>query len=438
MDGRTVTVLHPGFWNHESGPDFRGAVLQFDGEAAVSGDVEVDLRPECWREHRHAGNPAFAGVRLHVVWEGAAGSGLPTLALRPVLDAPLNELEPWLATAAAAASLAAMQAGRCAAPLRDLSVGDREELLRQAARVRFERKADWFGVRARAVGWDQALWEGLFGALGYKHNVWPMRRLAELRGELSARSRAAADPVPTLQALLLGVAGFLSSEPPRRAGADSYWRRLWDVWWRERAALDAWVLPRSLWRLHGLRPANHPQRRLALAAHWLADPGRLRAIEDWLHTDQTDRELGPSLLRCLQVADDPFWSRQWTLNSRPSPEPHPLLGEARCSDLAVNVILPWLWSRASAGPNEAMRQRIERRLFAWPAGEDNVVLKLARRRLLGSGSFKMPPLAVMQQGLLQIVRDFCDHANAVCEGCRFPELVETLGSRAPCDVTLPG
>jgi hypothetical protein len=84
-----------------------------------------------------------------------------------------------------------------------------------------------------------------------------------------------------------------------------------------------------------------------------------------------------------------------------------------------------------------MRQRIQRRLFVWPAGEDNVVLKLARRRLLGSASFKLPPLAVMQQGLLQVVRDFCDHANAVCEGCRFPELVETLGSRAPCEVTLP-
>ena len=27
--------------------------------------------------------------------------------------------------------------------------------------------------------WEQALWEGLFTALGYKQNSWPMRRLAE-------------------------------------------------------------------------------------------------------------------------------------------------------------------------------------------------------------------------------------------------------------------
>src|SRR5688572_13887579 len=30
MDGRALRVLHPGFWNRESGPDFRRALLQFD------------------------------------------------------------------------------------------------------------------------------------------------------------------------------------------------------------------------------------------------------------------------------------------------------------------------------------------------------------------------------------------------------------------------
>jgi hypothetical protein len=157
-------------------------------------------------------------------------------------------------------------------------------------------------------------------------------------------------------------------------------------------------------------------------------------IEAWLHTTHPDRGLVPALLRSLQVESDPFWSSHWTMNSRATPEPHPLLGEARCSDLAVNVILPWLWSRARAGADETPRARIEHRYFAWPAGEDNAVLKLARQRLLGSASFRLPPLAAAQQGLLQIVRDFCDHANAVCDGCRFPELVQTLGPAA----TQPG
>ena len=41
-DGRTVRVLHPGFWNHEAGPDFQRAVIQVGDDFPASGDVEVD------------------------------------------------------------------------------------------------------------------------------------------------------------------------------------------------------------------------------------------------------------------------------------------------------------------------------------------------------------------------------------------------------------
>ena len=96
---------------------------------------------------------------------------------------------------------------------------------------------------------------------------------------------------------------------------------------------------------------------------------------------------------------------------------------------AVNVVLPWLWVRAVEGRNESLRREIERRYFAWPAAEDNSVLKLARQRLLGGGASLVAKTAAMQQGLLQVVRDFCGHSNAVCAGCRFPELVKAWGCK---------
>ena len=100
----------------------------------------------------------------------------------------------------------------------------------------------------------------------------------------------------------------------------------------------------------------------------------------------------------------------------------PLLGAARVTDLAVNAILPWLWSRANEGKNKTLQTEIERRYSAWPAAEDNSLLALARTRLLGGGTRKVLPTGAAQQGLLQIVRDFCEHSNAACDGCQFPEL----------------
>jgi hypothetical protein len=100
-----------------------------------------------------------------------------------------------------------------------------------------------------------------------------------------------------------------------------------------------------------------------------------------------------------------------------------LIGTARVTDLAISVVLPWLWTRAVEGKNENLREDIERRYFVWPAAEDNSVLRLARQRLLSRSSPKLFRHAAQQQGLMQIVRDFCDHSNAICDQCSFPELV---------------
>jgi Protein of unknown function (DUF2851) len=418
LDGRGVRILHPGFLNRGAGPDFHGAVIQFDAGPPRTGDVEVDLYPAGWTGHGHDRNPHYRNVILHVLWKGEADTPDvgATVTLEQALDAPLGELNLWLGGEPAA--LPEQFCGRCAADLRALPAGQLAELLRQAAQVRLQGKAGWFLARARQAGWEQALWEGLFRALGYKQNVWPMQRLGELRGELSGGRKLS---VLEWQARLLGAGGLLPEEPE---SAEGYQRWVWDGWWRERDAFGEVILPRAVWKFGGLRPANHPQRRLALAAHWLAAGDLVTRLERWCV--EPAESPAASLAELLRVGPDEFWSWHWTLRSPRLPRPQPLLGKARTTDLAVNVILPWLWARAAEGRNQELCGGIEQRYFAWPPGEDNAVLKLARLRLLGNAGRRFFWGAAAEQGWLQIVRDFCDRANAVCDGCRFPGLVRGL------------
>jgi len=424
LDGLDVRVLHPGFQNLESGPDFRGAIVQIGNEAPQSGDVEVDLRSNGWRAHGHHNNPAFKNVILHVVWdsERSVSGTPPMLVLRGRLDAPLGELSLWLGSEAAQSWPENLR-GQCCAPLREMSVQHLQELLHQAARVRLQTKAAQFQARARQAGWEQSLWEGMARALGYKHNVWPMQCLAELRPRWSHAKNNALE----LQARLLGISGLLPGDLTRSgAGADDYLRRVWDLWWRERDSFSDCILPRALWRLHGLRPANHPQRRLALVSRWSLEGDLAARLEKWCASSWPENKLASSLLRSLQAGPDEFWSWHCTLRSARFKTAQPLLGGTRVTDLAVNVVLPWLWIRAVEGKNKQIQDEIERRYFAWPSGEDNSILKLARQRLLGGVPARLLAGAAAQQGLIQLVRDFCEHSNSVCDDCKFPELVREL------------
>ena len=325
-DGRRVAVLHPGFMNLEAGPDFQRAYIQVDRAALVECDAEIDVASGGWQQH--------------------GPTDLPVVELKDQLDAPVGELSHALGQAPTAQPPGTL--GRCAAPLADLPTDDVHALLGEAAETRLRAKAGALAAVAARTDWRQALWEGLFTALSYKQNSWPMRRLAELLPELGQ----AVAPVVIL-ALMLGVGGLLPDQLDRDKLTNRYLRTLWDQWWRDSDRLAKRILPRDVWTFHGLRPANRPERRLALAACWLSRPDFVPWLDDWVCQTETRPTPAAALLGHLTASDE-YWSTHWTFRSGRFPKAQPLLGAGRLHDIALNVILPWLYARASADDNTGL------------------------------------------------------------------------------------
>ncbi|MGV3772577.1 MAG: DUF2851 family protein, partial [Verrucomicrobiales bacterium] len=423
--GEAVRVIHPGFWNHEAGPDFKKAIVQIGNRAPVEGDIEIDLLPQGWQNHAHAGNPNYKNVILHMVWTASNPSGsLPMLEISRFIDSPLSELAAWLS--AEPLPFPFSMAGHCSSPMKHLDLGLAEAVLRQAGEARLTRKAELLQARARQAGWRQTLWEGLFGALGYKGNVWPMRRIAEMLPLLLADLPLNSESQDLVEARLLGVSGLLPNDIPPGIRNEGKLSATWHLWWHDRDRFADHILPGAAWKLNGVRPANRPERRLALAATWLVGEDLPVRLDQWITREIHSSDLVSSLLQILLPSMDLFWSYHCTLASKKLSKPQPLLGDQRLTDIAMNVVLPWLWVRALAGKNNALKEAAEKRYFAWPRGEDNSVLKLARQRLFASESVPFIKSAAAQQGLLQIVRDFCEHSNSACEGCPFPDLLRGL------------
>lgn len=62
---KSLTIVHPGHWNTQGGPDFMGAEVIIDHQI-LKGDIEIHFYQNDWFHHNHHINPHFANVVLHV------------------------------------------------------------------------------------------------------------------------------------------------------------------------------------------------------------------------------------------------------------------------------------------------------------------------------------------------------------------------------------
>lgn len=334
VDGRHVKVLYAGRPAPGHGPDFQDAVVRMDGERAA-GNVELHRKPSDWRAHGHDTDPAYDGVMLHVVAQAdSAGPDLPLAELRP--SGPREAAEPPLM-----------------AQLARASSGDLRQMLVRSGMARFSERTQAAASRVEEVGAEEALHEAVFDALGYAENRAPFRWLArvvpaaavrQMTDSLPSNERAAA-----LERLLLDASGLGSGMQSSQGD-------------------------RPAWKTAGVRPVNHPQRRIRGAAVLLAsvsDEGLLTACERAVTE-------GRAVLERLFVVDDSAGA---------------LIGTGRAQEIIVNSVLPLL---AASGYSCAEDIYIQH-----PPLPENSLTREARR-LTGAKGMRLT--ACEQLGLLRLYR----------------------------------
>ena len=403
--GLPVRVLDPGRWNGGGGPDFRGAVVEIGG-AVRRGDVEVHVRAGDWFAHGHDRDPAYRDVVLHLAWyppvPGEAAPEVPLALLRDAMrDRPgfsFDQIDPASYPRPAGSDLARP----CRDALRGAAPAEVAALLERAGRARLARKARELAARAdRAGSRVQAFYEETLAALGFRANAAPMRALAR---SMPAAELAAASDDAARYALLLGRAGLLPPEGAR--GLPPAWiASVWAAAFRAGAvhAADA----RAGWTLSGVRPANHPRARLAVAAALFRDPeGLLRALEGVPRDDprRWAREAAAALLRAARGASALLPPPRAGVRSPAA------LGPERARAILVNVVVPFLglddpgaWRLASEIRGEALSAPAREMAFRLLGGDHNPALYAGR--------------ALRLQGLLELWRGYCSASPESCRTC---------------------
>jgi len=404
--GKQIEIVQFGTWNREAGPDFTGAAIRINGGDVTRGSIEFDLTDRSWESHGHATNPAFEDTVLHVfVHAGPQAFFTRTLSHRNV---PQVRVELRALPDSFTANVPLARPGRCQAPLGGMAEDRVRSVLAGASQFRLQRKAARLRATIESHGRDEALFQELAAALGYKQNKLPFTILAQRLPLAMLRADGA-----NAEALLFGVAGFLTASDLAvyESETRTYVRSLWDRWWPQRDAMQRLVLPGTLWSYSGARPLNHPQRRLAaLAATARTWPEFAKALND-----EHAARAAARLLRDLRHS---FWDHHYTLTSQPAAKAMALVGESRIAEILANVVYPFLLAEGADvwSGYEKLAARLSNRR-----------LETAAARLFGEDPHraKFTKTVAQQQGLLQIYEDFCLQDNSDCAHCPFPEQMHT-------------
>lgn len=404
--GDKIDIVQFGTWNREAGPDFRDAAIRINGSDPIRGCIELDVIDRSWEAHGHATNPAFEETVLHVFVEKSGREFFTRT--KSNRNVPQVCIDLIALPDAFSANIPLARPGRCQAPFKDLSEERVRSVLDAAAQFRLRQKATRIRNKIDTHGRDEALFQEIAAALGYKENKLPFTLLAQ-RVPLRLLREKSHDG----EALLFGTAGFLQTADldVYKRSTREYVRRLWDNWWPHRDELQRLILPANVWRIISTRPVNHPQRRLAalamLAREWLGVRRMLGKAIAGGTPATTAREF-------FRELDHPFWNFHYTLTAKASPKKMALIGESRVTDILANVVFPfWLAEDVEVWPAYALL----------PARLSNRRLETAATRLFGTDPRRTQFVRTVahQQGLLQIYEDFCMQDNSDCAQCPFPE-----------------
>jgi hypothetical protein len=404
--GDKIDIVQFGTWNREAGPDFRDAAIRINGSHPIRGCIEIDLADRSWETHGHATNLVFEETVLHVFVEKSSRQFFTRT--KSNRNVPQVCIDPVVLPEAFSANLPLARPGRCQAPLKDLPDERVCSVLEAAAQFRVRRKCNRIRNKIDSHGCDEALFQEIAVALGYKENKLPFTLIAQ-----RLPLRLLRDKLDDCEALLFGVAGFLETPDldVYKKSTREYVRRLWDRWWPHRDRLQRLILPAKVWRLSSTRPVNHPQRRLAALAMLVREWPAFRRMMGKAIAGDTP---APTTSNFCNDLEHPFWNFHYTLMSDASPKEMALIGESRVTDILANVLFPF-WLSEDVDVWQAYVQLAARL--------SNRRLQTAVTRLFGSDPRRSQFLKTVahQQGLLQIYEDFCMQDNSDCAQCPFPQ-----------------
>jgi hypothetical protein len=421
-DGDAVTVISPGIWNNEAGPDFLKAHIRI-GSQDFYGDVEIHMSEGDWYNHRHHCDSRYDAVIFHLcLWQPrtprciltAQGHAIKGACLEERLTIPLQrimglidiDLYPYRQF---------VGSGRCAKSIfKNMPRRDIFSFFRAAARRRLSEKHSFLYENCEDL--SVCVSAGVAMALGYRHNTATFLHLF-----LSLRRQHLSLSPENILSACMGASGFFEPHYEKKWRGSTYHQKLKTLWDTE---IDHTLLPKVSMAKGSIRPLNHPVRRLAYLSFFISEHRNIyqAMMGEWkvswhtAHTPKGYSALFHNLLECIPTYEDDYWNSHYLFEEKESTAPLPLLGTGLKKEIIVNTFLPLLLHSIHDEEELMSAYSFYSKI---PSSKTGKVRYLLHRFFGDSMKGSFFSHADMEQGLYQIHKEYCVHYEASCEGCPF-------------------
>lgn len=379
VSGEPLSILIPGQYNTNQGPDFSDAKIRID-TTTWAGSVELHIKTSDWDKHKHQTDKNYKNVILHVVWEDdGAKNKIPVLELRGRVSKILLERYEELMY-----SSSFIPCEPTITTVKDIvwkSWKDRllaERLLRKSA------LAETY-LQQNNYHWEETFWWLLARNFGFTVNADAFEAIARsLSTNLLSKHK---NQVQQLEALLLGQAGLLET-----TAGDDYTKLLRREY---RFLRDKYQLKPIHHPIHFLRmrPGNFPTIRLAQLAMLVNSPAHLFSrIKD--STDIKD------VREWFDVTANDYWHYHYRFDDESSFKKK-RLGSSMIDNLIINTVSPVLFAYG----NYHNEQKYKDKALKWleqTAAESNTITKGFQQIGVENKN------AFDSQGLLELKNEYCN------------------------------
>lgn len=391
-----IIVLHPGEYNHDSGPDFFNARISING-TIWAGNVEIHIKSSHFNTHGHQHDPAFNNVILHVVADNditvCNSNGEELLTTEISFDPMLFEKYTLLIN------------NPYIIACQDNIIKYDNILFRhwlnalviERFRVKSESILKIYGETGN--DWDETFYRLLTRYFGFRVNTEPFEMLAAALPFRIIRKHS--DNIFQIEALLFGTAGLLDPGLFKETLSDEYYRNLMKEYTILAAKYSLQPLHGWLWKFSRLRPSNFPTVRISQLASMLSVTGGLfsRVISS------TDIN---SIKGLFEVSASSYWDTHFTFG-KVSREFVKNTGMQSVDILLINAIIPLIFVYGQMRDNREITERAVSFLEKIDAEKNIIISEWSEAGIKADSAF-------YSQGLIQLRNEYCKRRR--CLDCR--------------------